>query len=188
MAFSPVLQAALDAFAEHGYEGASVRDVATRSGISVGGLYYHYRSKQEMLVDLLQGSVEDVYARACVAIVEAGPDPGARLNILVECLCLYMTHRREVAVIGAEIRSLNDENRNRFIAIRDAFEALFQEAVREGAASGDFSTREPDQAARAIITMCRGIAFWYRPDGEDSPEQITQTYQRFASGIVNSGA
>jgi hypothetical protein len=99
-----------------------------------------------------------------------------------------MTYRREVAVIGSEIRSLNDENRKRYITIRDAFEALFHDTIRLGAESGEFRTDEPDQAARAIITMCRGIAFWYRPDGEASPGQITLTYRRFAMGIVDSAS
>jgi len=45
-----VLAAALDRFAEHGYHGTSIRDLATVSGLSVPGLYHHYRSKQDMLL------------------------------------------------------------------------------------------------------------------------------------------
>ncbi len=44
-----VLAAALEAFAEEGYEGTSIRDIGARAGLSVPGLYHHHRSKQEIL-------------------------------------------------------------------------------------------------------------------------------------------
>jgi hypothetical protein len=46
------LAAALEAFVEQGYHGTSIRDVASRSGLSVPGLYHHYPSKQAMLIGL----------------------------------------------------------------------------------------------------------------------------------------
>ena len=49
----PVLEAALEAFVEVGYHGATVRDIARRCGLSVPGMYHHYLTKQQMLVTLL---------------------------------------------------------------------------------------------------------------------------------------
>ncbi len=43
---SPILSAALDAFYEKGFHGASVRDIARRVGVTVPALYYHYDSKE----------------------------------------------------------------------------------------------------------------------------------------------
>jgi AcrR family transcriptional regulator len=183
---SPVQTATLDAFAEHGYDGTSVRDIASRAGISIGGLYYHFESKQDALVGLLQGFMEDVYGRACLAAAEAGPEPAARLGALVECICLYMAHRRKIASIGAEMRSLEQPNLRRYVAIRDALEDLFHAAVRDGMASGAFRAADAAQASKAIITMCRGIAAWYRPDGPLSPAEIAVLYRRYAFGIVEA--
>lgn len=42
---SPPLRAALVVFARHGYHGASIRSIAEAAGLSVPGLYHHYRSK-----------------------------------------------------------------------------------------------------------------------------------------------
>src|SRR5690606_25412480 len=38
------LEAALEAFAERGYDGTSIREIAARAGLSVPGLYHHYPS------------------------------------------------------------------------------------------------------------------------------------------------
>jgi AcrR family transcriptional regulator len=47
-------EVALAAFAELGYHGVSIRDIAKRSGMSLSALYYHYASKYDLLVALLE--------------------------------------------------------------------------------------------------------------------------------------
>ncbi len=61
---SPILSAALDAFYEKGFHGASVRDIARRVGVTVPALYYHYDSKEGLLVALVELGTGDVLARA----------------------------------------------------------------------------------------------------------------------------
>ncbi|MGH3803730.1 MAG: TetR/AcrR family transcriptional regulator, partial [Pseudonocardiaceae bacterium] len=56
---SKVLAAALAAFVEKGYDGASIREIASRSGLSVPGLYHHYPSKQALLVGLTNVVMRD---------------------------------------------------------------------------------------------------------------------------------
>src|SRR5207249_1659179 len=47
-----ILEAATALFAEHGYDGASMRELAARAGCSPANLYYHYRGKYELFVTL----------------------------------------------------------------------------------------------------------------------------------------
>lgn len=49
-----ILRAARDSFVEHGVDGASLRDIAARAGMTHAGLLHHYRSKDELVVALLQ--------------------------------------------------------------------------------------------------------------------------------------
>ena len=68
----PVLDAALRVFTNTGYHGTSVRIIAKEAKLSVPGLYYHFASKQDMLVALLKHSSGDLLRRARGAVAEGG--------------------------------------------------------------------------------------------------------------------
>ncbi|MGW0824467.1 TetR/AcrR family transcriptional regulator [Streptomyces sp. NPDC002845] len=180
----PILAHALDAIVEHGYHATTVRDLARRVGVTVPALYYHYANKQAILVELLLGSLASVLGRCRTAVEEAGDDPVDRFGALVECIALYMTHRTPLAFLDTEIRSLEPGNRARYVALRDELEGLLRDTVREGADAGVFTIPVPVEASRAVLTMCQGIAHWYRPDGELTPFDIAKRYVTIALATV----
>lgn len=180
----PILAASLDAFDEHGYHGTTVRDIARRVGVTVPALYYHYQNKQALLVELLLGSMNAVLGRCRSAVEEAGPDPVERFSALVECIVLYMANRAPMAFLDTETRSLEPDNRARYIAMRDELEALVQTSVRDAVARGDFATPHPVDAGRAVLTMAQAVANWYRPYGHLTPQEIAGRYVEIALASV----
>ncbi|ONH34487.1 TetR/AcrR family transcriptional regulator [Protofrankia sp. BMG5.30] len=172
----PVLRHAMEAFNEHGYHGTSVRDIARRVGVTVPALYYHYENKQVLLVTLIETSIRDVLDRCRAAVAEAGDEPVARFSAMVECVVLYMTNRRGLAFLDTEIRSLEPENRARYVALRDYLEHMLLDTVEAGVAQGAFATPIPADASRAVLTMCQSVATWYSPDGPLPPEAIAERY------------
>lgn len=184
-AMSPVLTAAIAAFAEHGYHGATVRDIAARAGLSVPGMYHHYASKQEMLRALVEESMADILGRSRQAIARAGDDPVQRFSALVRTVVAFMAEHRELAVLQAESRYLDPDNWRRYVALRDEQEALVVSAVADGKDRGSFTTPESaDDATRAVLTLCLGVPGWYRPDGPLTPDQLADQYVGFCLGIV----
>ena len=117
---SQVLAASLVVFHEYGYHGTTVRMIATQAGMSVPGLYYHFTSKQEILVALLKQSNEDLMARAQAALAEAGDSPRERFSALVENIILYMTHRRQRMHHVAHRRGLDDQDAHNAAVFRTA--------------------------------------------------------------------
>jgi AcrR family transcriptional regulator len=183
------LVAALEAFAESGYDGASIREIATRAGLSVPGLYHHYPSKQALLAELMTTVMDEVLDRSRRAVTDAGSSPSDRFDAVVESLLRFHMFRREQAFVGAtEIRSLAPENRSAYIALRDEQQRMLDEIVRDGVAAGEFHTRYPDDASRAVTTMCVAVASWYRPDGPQSPDEIVQRYLAIARDAVGASA
>ena len=89
-----ILQAALEAFVEHGYHGTSIRDIAAASGLSVPGVYHHYRSKQEILAALMAATMEELLGRSRAALASAGDDPVARFEAVVESMLRFHMARR----------------------------------------------------------------------------------------------
>lgn len=182
-----VLDAALGVFAEQGYHGASIRDIATSAGLSVPGLYHHYRSKQEILMDLVLAVMADLLDRSRAAIASAGDQPSARLDALVESMLRFHMFRRDQAfVASSEIRSLLPENRTAYVALRDEQQQMLTDLISAGEAVGVFAPPSPEVAARAISTLCVGVASWFRPDGAESAEKIIEDYLAMVHGLLGS--
>ncbi|MFC0315660.1 TetR/AcrR family transcriptional regulator [Gordonia phosphorivorans] len=179
------LAAALEAFAEHGYHGTTVRDIAARAGLSVPGLYHHYPSKQSLLQGLSELTMEELLGRSEAALAEAGPSPLARFEALVESLLRFHMYRRAQAFVGStEVRSMDPEYRAIYIGHRTRQQRMVDDAVDDGVAAGIFTTEFPHDAARALSTMCVGVSTWYRPGGGQTPEQLVERNLVLARDLV----
>ena len=179
------LRAALEAFVEHGYHGTSVREIASRAGLSVPGLYHHYPSKQSLLQGLLELTMSDLLRRSEQAIAEAGDDPLARFDAVVESLLRFHMYRREQAFVGStEKRSLDPDYLPRYVGHRVRQQRMVDEIVLDGVESGVFVTVDPKGAARAVATMCVGVATWYRVDGALGPDELIARNLEYARAIV----
>lgn len=179
------LAAALAAFAEQGYHGTSVREIAARAGLSVPGLYHHYPSKQSLLQGLLGLTMTDLLARSRAALEQADDTPVDRFDAVVESLLRFHMYRREQAFVGStEIRSLEPVYRIEYIAYRDEQQHMIDALVRDGVDSGDFRCPNPIDAGRAVTTMCVGVSTWYRPTGRLGPDELVSRYLLIARQMV----
>ncbi|WP_410872923.1 TetR family transcriptional regulator [Nocardia sp. A7] len=180
----PMLAAAIESFVETGYHGATMRSIAQRAGMSVPGVYHHYRDKQDLLVRALDLTMDELHWRVGAARREAstGRDRVARV---VEALALFHTHRRELAFIGAsEMRSLNPGNRARIAASRNEIQHFLDEDIDTALAEDNLTAEHARAAGRAIATMCTALPQWFRLDGPATPEQIATAYADFALGLL----
>lgn len=181
------LRAALEVFAAHGYHGASIRSIAEAAGLSVPGLYHHYRSKQSILAAVADTTMAEMIAYTSAAAREAGDDPVARFDNVVECLARFHMARRDHAfVASSEMRSMDPEVRADHVARRDEQQSMIEHAIRGGVASGDFTCEHPEDAARAIASLCVSIASWYRPDGPLSADEVAARYVGYARAMVGA--
>jgi AcrR family transcriptional regulator len=186
--FPRILDAALQAFAEHGYHGTTTRDLARRSGLSVPGVYHYYASKQDILFDLMTQIIDELLTRSRQALADAALEPRAQFDALVESLLRFHMYRRTGAMVStAELRSLEPGNRERYVAKRDEQQRMLDQAVLDGVRDGVFSTPYPKDASRAIASLCVGVASWYRPDGTLSVEALLDRYLTIARSIVGVG-
>lgn len=178
-ALRPALAAALACFMENGYHGTTIRQVATRAGLSVPGLYHHFPSKQALLVALDEEAMSELWSRSTAALADGPQAVLDRFDRLIRCLTLFHAHRGDLAFIAlSEIRSLEGPARAEHIAARDGQQALLSRILDEGVAAGIFDAPHPRETSRAITTMCTGVAQWYRIDGELTPEELADRYGR----------
>ncbi|MCW2765451.1 MAG: TetR family transcriptional regulator [Nocardioides sp.] len=180
-----VLNAALEAFAEKGYHGTTTRQLAERSGLSVPGIYHHYASKQDILFDLMMVVIDELIERSRQAVASADNNPRAQFDALVQSLLQFHMYRQRGAIVStSELRSLEPENRVKYVARRDEQQRMLDRIIFAGVESGEFATPYPADASRAIASLCVGVASWYRPDGQLPVEMLLERYLTIAEAIV----
>jgi AcrR family transcriptional regulator len=95
-----VREAALRLFAERGYHGTALRQVADALGIRTPSLYDHMRAKQDLLRDIVEETTEQVWADYERA-VDGVDDVTDRLRRAVQVYALqHATHRREALIVN----------------------------------------------------------------------------------------
>lgn len=180
----PVLAAAITAFVDTGYHGATMRSIAARASMSVPGVYHHYASKQHLLVRIFDLTMDELLWRVKAARAE-GQTSSARLELIVHSLALFHTHRHALAFLGSsEMRSLQPANRHRIAGLRTHIQRILDAEIADGLLGGELDTANPLDASRAISTMCTSLPQWFRIDGPSTPEQIATEYAEFALAML----
>lgn len=186
-ALPPLLKAAADCFVESGYHGTTIRTIAARAGLSVPGYYHHYESKHAILVEIMRFAMDDLWERSRAADRDSAQSPEERLARHVECLVLFHAHRADLAFIASsEIRALQAKAHAEHISRRDRQQELFTRIVSEGVAEGVFDVVRPRDTVRALITMCTGVAQWFREGGALSAEELADLYVENARRMLGS--
>ena len=180
----PVLRAAVEEFTAAGYHGTSMRAVADRAGLSVPGLYHHCASKQELLVRILDVTLDELEWRlAGAAAAAATPLDGVAL--FTEALALYHTMRPDLAFLAAtEMRSLEQPDAGRIAARRRALQHQLDAQVDAAISAGLAATPAPRETARAIVSMCSALPQWFDPDGPMSPGDVAALHARLALDMI----
>jgi AcrR family transcriptional regulator len=182
-----ILRAAIAVMAEHGYHGTSVRDIALRAGVSPAALYHHFASKQQVLVTIMERGIEALLARTEAALAAAGDRPADRLRALVEVQVLFHLEDQRGTLLGtSELRALQEPVLSAHRAKRVRQQQFFDAVVADGVARGEFRTPLPEEAARAVVVMCTGVAAWFSPHGSLGRDEVVDRYQRLALDMVGA--
>jgi AcrR family transcriptional regulator len=182
---SAISRAALACFAETGYHGTTTRQIARAANLSVPGVYHHYPSKHDILVDISETAMKTLIASAQQALSQAGQDLIDRFDALVECLVQFHTDFADVAFVSfSEIRSLEPEARAHHLEQRRQVQEMITSLVEEGARSGEFGTADPRAVGRAITSICLGISQWYHSGHGVSVESLTDTHVQICHDTV----
>jgi TetR/AcrR family transcriptional regulator, cholesterol catabolism regulator len=182
-----ILNAALGAFGEQGFNGASMREVAKRAGTSLSNLYNYFPSKDHLLGEVLRRANAELAARLHRAVAEAGDDASSRLREAVRAYVGFVVdHQLAMLVSTAEVRYLRGPERDRLVAERDRTQAIVSGIVEQGVASGEFRTPHAADAGRAILSMLNAVASWYRPDGRLSRGQLAEQHARYALALLEA--
>ncbi len=181
-----VREVALTLFAERGYHGTALSQIAKALDIQTPSLYNHMASKQELLVAILQDTTDRVLAEYEGA-VDGVADLGARLNAATYVYALrHATHPREAVIVNRDATAIDEPVRALVHAKRRKHADNIRGLIQEGVESGRFDVENATVAAFAILEMCVSIARWFDPAGPISAEGVARQHGDFALRIVGN--
>lgn len=175
-----IVRTAARVFMEHGYEATSMNRIARRAEVSKPGLYYHFKSKQELLFAIVSRAMdflENATGEACrdahdsesllrqilyrQALMTSGEEDGAFSLLVVDLPDVLPPE---------ETRFIGDRKRAHFEKVRSLLEQLRQE--------GKLRDLDVTVSAFSLLGMVMWISKWFRPDGrltgEEAAAQVTE--------------
>lgn len=152
-----IMDAAFEAVSKHGYAAVSISDINEEFEKSRSLLYYHYDSKDDILVSLLQYAVEEFTSK----LDESTGGAQDELELLIEELLpteLDETDLRVQSVI-LELRAqavTNEKFREQFTEVDDEIFNHIVAIIERGIAAGEFEAVEPELVAAHILATLTG--------------------------------
>ena len=157
-----ILRTAAAIFADKGYHDSSIRDISRATGISLSGLYYYFRSKDELLF-LIQDHCFGVVLESAQQALANERDPETRLRLLVEThLRFFVNNMKEMKVLSHEAGSLTGDYRRSVNAKKKQYTELCMRVLGELVPTASASERRI--AAFSLFGMMNWIYNWYNPE------------------------
>ena len=176
MTRNEILEAAAQIFGQKGYHATSMNDIANAVNLQKASLYHHVRSKQEILLSLLNEAL-DLLFNQIHSVLEKPIPIDEKLCLAIRTYLITLTDQRDLAaVLLLEYRSLDGELLLRHLPRRDRFENLWRDLLLNGVEEGVFLIKDIHMATRALLGLMNWVVTWYREDGALSIDEISIQY------------
>jgi TetR/AcrR family transcriptional regulator, cholesterol catabolism regulator len=169
-------------FAERGYHGTSIGDLAKAMGVQKGSLYAHIESKQDLLYEAMREGAEAFHA----ALDEIPEDLRVteRIRLALRAHLRVVAEQLDIATVFVrEWRYLEGERAAEFLAERRRYEERFRALFREGRELGELRTDLDDQAATLLVLSAANWAYTWLPAGADTDALADRFFAILLDGI-----
>jgi AcrR family transcriptional regulator len=168
-----IIRAAVELFAEQGFDATSVQQVVERAEVTKGALYHYFASKDDLLFAIYQ-SLIGVQNTDLEHIVAQRMAPAETVRaILVGVVVSTAERSDEAAVFFRESHKLDAQRMAAFRADRRRFHENFRQVVERAQTDGVFSARVPaDVVVQIAMGVVNQLPIWFRPDGPKTAERL----------------
>ena len=169
-------------FAERGYHGTSIGDLAEAMGVQKGSLYAHIASKQDLLYATMREGADAFHAG-----LDAVPEdvrPSDKIRLALRSHLRVVAEQLDVATVFVqEWRYLEAERREEIVAERRRYEERFRALFREGRDLGELRT-DLDEATAALLALsAANWAYTWLQPGRDTDELADRFYAVLVDGM-----
>ena len=169
-------------FAEKGYHGTSMGDLAEAMGVQKGSLYAHTESKQDLLYQTMREGA-DAFHAALDAIPDDLP-PAEKIRLALRAHLRVVADQLDVATVFVrEWRYLEGERHDEIVAERRRYEERFRALFREGRELGELRTDLDDATAALLALSAANWAYTWLHPGTDTDELADRFHSLLVDGM-----
>jgi len=172
-----ILEAAVNVFAEKGYENASMNDIATRAGMSKGGLYHHFLSKDIVLLYANQKLLEP--CKELMRQVQNNKSAKDGLSEYVrEYVKYWMERKKELIFFSLSMTKAMTHHDifKMYESFIENYIVSLEELFKKGFETGEFKQHDFRGSAVALISALDGVLVYMALDKKLKPEDIVKYY------------
>lgn len=176
-------------FCRHGYERTTVRELARAVGLQSGSLFHHFRSKEEILVAVMNNGIQEVIDGGEQALAHYQA-PADRLAALFRVHMWSMLHGAGGDAMNAlvyEWRSLSAPSQAVVKSLSGRYEEMWQEAVAAAVDAG-LLAGDARVIKRCVLGAMNLTVQWYKPGGRLQPAEFIDAMLQASLPALPAGA
>jgi AcrR family transcriptional regulator len=187
-----ILQTAADLFLQYGYQGTSLSAIADRLGITAAAIYYHFRSKEDVLFTYLERAMRELITRSEVAVAAAS-DPEGRLEAFTVTFVTFQLEPLQRLPAGTStygisqlIDGLGATNQRKMAKLFWQYIDTLRLIITEGIEDGRFRPVDVTASAFAVIGMVEHAGLWFHPGGDLRAADVASLYASHAIHMLRA--
>jgi TetR/AcrR family transcriptional regulator, cholesterol catabolism regulator len=174
-----LIQAGLDLFATRGFQGTSIRDIADRAGTLISDIYYHFGSKDGLLLAILDEKISYVTVDL-QEISKRDIDPIERFELMVRTMVMSIKLlEKEAKIMNFDKEYISPECNERLTRGQLETMNLFEKELLNLQALGYIKYRHTRLLAANTLSLIAWLVRWYRPEGTLSLSEIGDEIMTF---------
>lgn len=186
---SQIIEAAIQVFSKLGFDAARMDDIVSASGLSKGTLYWYYKSKDEIILAILNFLFTQEL-RDMEALTTAEGSAADRLMAFADKTAANMAAIRHAVPVVYEFYALGFRNKT----VREGLKSYFQTyidlmtpLIEEGIANGEFQAVDVHEAVVTAGAILEGtfLLWLFGPDMFELGSQLKAAFANFLAGLQN---
>ncbi|MBO0904253.1 TetR/AcrR family transcriptional regulator [Jiella sonneratiae] len=174
-----IMKTAAELFAGEGYGSVGTSQISEATGYGKGALYYHIRSKGDLLYDIMTIYLEDLLSEARQILAEKRHVKERVYALSESILRAVVEDKAEMTVCFREVHALEDTRRRSVLRLHGAYLGIWRQVTDDAAREGDFRPLDNDEL-KALMGMYFYSFLWI---GNDRTADIPALAAKF-SGII----
>ncbi|HLR66691.1 TetR/AcrR family transcriptional regulator [Virgibacillus alimentarius] len=171
-----ILLSAVKIVNRHGYDGATMEEIAAELLMTKGSLYYYFKNKGDLMYQchnlILSKAIDELKEH----INEEDSAEEMLRNMIITHIDFAIEEQETFNLITRPYHTFNKEQLQEVLKLRKNYSGLFDQVIEKGLSSKAFKIKEPIIARMFMLGSMNWIQQWYNPDGRLSKKELQKIF------------